>query len=234
MSAKNPLDSPIFASPGGRLISIREQQLVLSFLGKISSKLICDVGTGTGRLARIFIENGAQVIGVDINLKELKQTSSEFKRRHPDWFKPIVADACSLPFKDSTFDSIVCFRVLKYIPQYCLAIREMKRVLKPKGILVLEISNLYSWETLLRFKHFVRNLKLCSPHFFRKKQIRNLLHQEGLMVIASAPTYKIPFFFWSNIKSQKFLSLLSSLHRALLALPEEWLARGIVLECVKE
>ena len=53
--------------------------------------------------------------------------------RNPD----IVGDAEKLPFDDNSFGVIVCSEVFEHIPDTHQAVREMRRVLKPGGLLVL-------------------------------------------------------------------------------------------------
>jgi len=57
-----------------------------------------------------------------------------------------VGDAHRLDFPDQTFDRCRIDRVLQHIPQPALALKEVKRVLKPGGILVMSEPD---WRTLL-------------------------------------------------------------------------------------
>lgn len=49
----------------------------------------------------------------------------------------VVGDAHSLPFEDNKFETIVCTEVLEHLHSPLMAIKEMKRVLKPDGLLIL-------------------------------------------------------------------------------------------------
>lgn len=53
--------------------------------------------------------------------------------KHPD----IVADAHQLPLPDASFDVIVCSEVMEHLYNPFLAVSEMKRVLKPGGLLLV-------------------------------------------------------------------------------------------------
>jgi SAM-dependent methyltransferase len=55
----------------------------------------------------------------------------------------IVGDARILPFKDNVFDTVLALSFLHHIPNYWLAIREILRVLKPKGKVVGWEPNIY-------------------------------------------------------------------------------------------
>lgn len=59
----------------------------------------------------------------------------------------VKADICSLPFADSSFDVILCNHVLEHIPDDTLAIKELFRILKPKGWGILQIPQDLDRET---------------------------------------------------------------------------------------
>ncbi len=51
----------------------------------------------------------------------------------------VKADICNLPFKDNSYDIILCNHVLEHIPDDTKAMQELYRVLKPKGMGVFQI-----------------------------------------------------------------------------------------------
>ena len=51
----------------------------------------------------------------------------------------VKADICNLPFKDNSFDIILCNHVLEHIPDDTKAMQELYRVLKPTGMAILQI-----------------------------------------------------------------------------------------------
>ena len=59
----------------------------------------------------------------------------------------VKADICNLPFADNEFDVILCNHVLEHIPDDTKAMQELYRVLKPKGIAILQIPQDLSRET---------------------------------------------------------------------------------------
>lgn len=59
-----------------------------------------------------------------------------------DLLSPIAdvkADICNLPFKDNSYDVILCNHVLEHIPDDTKAMQELYRVLKPQGMAILQI-----------------------------------------------------------------------------------------------
>jgi ubiquinone/menaquinone biosynthesis C-methylase UbiE len=96
--------------------------------------LVLDVGCGTGRWLRRYRELGFQATGVDatpgmlVHAIECGTTA------------PLIAgEACYLPFANATFDCVSDITVVQHIPRSMQpqALREMMRVLKPGGRLIL-------------------------------------------------------------------------------------------------
>ena len=100
---------------------------------------ILDLGCGNGRLFEIV--NGAEYIGVDISEKMIQVA----KKRYPQ-AQFLVTSPLSLPFSENTFDKVFCLSVLHHIPSSQLRVqflREIKRVLKPQGLLFITVWNLW-------------------------------------------------------------------------------------------
>ncbi len=93
---------------------------------------VLDLGCGA---ASIWYElkniKDIDLMGVDISPKMIK----EAKKLYPK-DKFLVADSEKLPFKDESFDVIVCSSVLHHLPKPDKALKEMRRVLKPYGKLI--------------------------------------------------------------------------------------------------
>jgi ubiquinone/menaquinone biosynthesis C-methylase UbiE len=91
-----------------------------------------DVGCGEGRFCRTLNKRGIRATGVDPTQALLR----EARRRDPQG-DYIECGAESLPFADSVFDLVVSYLSLIDIQAYEAAIREMARVLKADGTLLI-------------------------------------------------------------------------------------------------
>jgi ubiquinone/menaquinone biosynthesis C-methylase UbiE len=113
--------------------------------------VILDLGCGTGEgTSRIHAE-GMTVIATDLSL-EMVRTAV---RRFPV-LRGCVADAAGLPFASERFDIVQSLGVLEYIGPYEQAVRELRRVLKPGGILVISVPNRQSlFRQLHRLERFI-------------------------------------------------------------------------------
>ncbi len=161
---------------------------------------VLDLGCGNGRNLIYFKEKIVDYFGVD-NSPELIKIA---KKKHPDQnFR--VDNALNLSFGDNFFDKVYSIAVLHQIPskEFRLQfLKEAKRVLRPKGLLVLTVWNLYRKEHIISV---IKNafLKLLGKteldyrdilvpwgnkleryyHFFSKKELRELAQEAGFKVI---------------------------------------------------
>ena len=102
---------------------------------KAASPKILDIGCGTADLSMAFSDSG-QVTGCDFCHEMLVRGIRKVKGRRSRF--PITlleADALALPFADETFDAVVSAFVLRNLADTRRALDEMRRVLKPGGVL---------------------------------------------------------------------------------------------------
>lgn len=98
-----------------------------------------DVGTGTGWIG-IGISKynrDAEVIGVDLSETMLKVATRNAAVENVQNIKFRKGDAKRLPFDDESFDSVFCHNMLHHIPEPVKMVKEMMRVLKKDGTLVI-------------------------------------------------------------------------------------------------
>ena len=93
---------------------------------------VLDLGAGTGVSTQELAKSGADVIGADISLGML----AVGRRVRPE-VKLVAADALALPFPDKTFDAVTASFVLRNVANTPAALRELARVTKPGGRMVI-------------------------------------------------------------------------------------------------
>jgi len=116
------------------VIAIRQAQIDL--LGPIDGAAIVDVGSGPGIYARDLALRGARVTAVD---SAPAMRTGAVAEAHAAGVTIDVADgeANALPFPDATFDAATLVQVIEYVPDAVGALREIARVLKPGGALLV-------------------------------------------------------------------------------------------------
>ncbi|MEO1020257.1 MAG: class I SAM-dependent methyltransferase [Pseudomonadota bacterium] len=97
-----------------------------------------DIGCGEGRFCRLLKSRNIAAIGID----PTRALIEEARRRDPEGDYRL-ASAEKLPFADDQFDLAVSYLTLIDIPDFRAAIREMTRVLKPGGTLLIANINAF-------------------------------------------------------------------------------------------
>ncbi len=99
--------------------------------------IVLDIGCGTGEFERLLLtENPQQVItGVDIS-EEMLLVAKQKCRTYPN-VSFQNASVSALPFADNSFDVVVSASAFHYFDDPDIALKEIKRVLKPDGKVVI-------------------------------------------------------------------------------------------------
>ena len=120
-------------------------------------KRVLDIGTGKGRLAIAAALRGARVTGLDLSEEMLKDARHAAKDvRSVIGFA--LGDAELLPYPNQVFDVVSCLEALMHFPHPDVALREMVRVTKPGGVVVLSVTNRLCLTALTRR---ITRLVLC-------------------------------------------------------------------------
>lgn len=115
------------------------------FNEKIRGKSTLDIGCGSGLQTILLTRLGAKVTGIDMTAGLTRLANYKIQNQNLDSFC-FISDAEFLPFTDRSFDLInCCGSVLDYM-NHKNGIKEIGRVLKPNGKLILGFDNYLSLE----------------------------------------------------------------------------------------
>jgi SAM-dependent methyltransferase len=118
--------------------TLLEGELLRSALSSVRSGRLLDVGCGRGRLAP-FLELGALTyVGLDRTRETETPARVASARRRSQAF--VVCEAQRLPFADESFDAAVLARVYHRLADPDETLRELRRVLRRGGLLILSVE----------------------------------------------------------------------------------------------
>jgi len=109
---------------------------VLHSLDIRSGERVLEIGVGTG-LSLPAYPSHCQVVGIDLAPEMLERASQKISENGWDHLCLRNMDALNLDFPDSSFDYITAFHVLSVVPNPVRMMREIHRVCKPQGTLVI-------------------------------------------------------------------------------------------------
>jgi len=103
---------------------------------------ILEVGCGAGLTTIELARRGYIVDGIDSSETMVEHTlHAAIESGARDWVKVVRGDAHSLPFEDSTFSLVLAVGVIPWIESPDTAVREMARVVRPGGYVLLTSDN---------------------------------------------------------------------------------------------
>ena len=130
--------------PGRRQKAAKILAVVGHFLGRdvtgpdsLSDLTVADVGCSGGFIADEFAQRGARVAGVDIDVPGLQKAHDRFGKS----VGFLCADGEALPFPDESLDVIVFNHIYEHVVDPDAVMRDLRRVLKPTGVLYLGLGN---------------------------------------------------------------------------------------------
>ncbi|MBD3165168.1 methyltransferase domain-containing protein, partial [bacterium] len=118
----------------GELILERRRRLA-SELSDILEKggRLLDLGCGNGAQTELFVDRFEQVVGVDVQSEPMAGSNVPAQ-----W---VTAMGEALPFRDASFDAVISFEVLEHVVSPVRTMRELHRILKPGGTVLISVPN---------------------------------------------------------------------------------------------
>lgn len=176
---------------------------------------ILDLAAGTATSSQPFARAGAYVVPCDFSLGMLKVG----KERHP-WMPFTAGDGTKLPFKDETFDAVTISFGLRNIQDTDAALRELYRVTKPGGRVVICEFSQPTWtpfrtvyiEYLMRALPSAARAVSSNPdaYVYLAESIRAWPDQAGLAA-------RLQDAGWSNVAWRNLTGGVVALHRGVRA-----------------
>lgn len=171
----------------------RAQQKSIELITKKNFSVL-EVGCGTGEgLLMLANKTKGRIVGIDISKVMLEKTREKIKQ-----FKNIKlkeANVENISYKNETFDVVMSTESFHHYVNPKKAIKEMTRVLKKNGELIITDANFY----LSIFNKLMEKIEPGCVHIYNKKEMKKLFIQEGFKDIKQKRT-AFAFFITKGVK----------------------------------
>jgi ubiquinone biosynthesis O-methyltransferase len=159
-----------------------ERKLVLELAGDIRGCKILDIGCGDGALTIDLARLGADVAGIDASAEMIDAAKERARRRNVD-VAFYVASAGNLPFGREQFDVVTAITILCFVDDAAPVFREIARVLRPGGRVVIgELGKWSSWAAARRVRAWLGASLWRQGRFRTAKALTELARQADLVV----------------------------------------------------
>lgn len=164
---------------------------------------VLDMGCGSGRhVGAAYQYPGITAIGADVSFDDLTQAKNRllFHDRigaHGGGAWGLnVADITALPFARHTFDLVICSEVMEHIHDEKAAARELFRVLKPGGPMVISVPRFFPEWICWRLSDEYHLANQGHIRIYRKERLVALFESCGLRLTASHHAHSLHTPYW--------------------------------------
>lgn len=182
---------------------VARYEIVMNLIGKeIRNKTILDVGCGDGVLSWMLANRGAKVVGIDISKEAIAFAKERCK--NIQGLKFVIASAYEIPFRNQSYDYVVCSEVAEHLSEPVRMISEIRRAWNEKGKIIISTP----------IKLTQRPLDRMHYKEFFEEEFEGLLKRyfKRVKIIKSHPLFWMEFqnkTFMKRIFNQLFLNVLN-------------------------
>ena len=184
---------------GTKTFFLYRLKMALSMLGTRKYEKLLDIGFGCGIFLPELLKRCDELHGIDIH-ENIHLVEDMMQK---EGLKSTLSNASvtKIPYPDKYFDCIVCMSVLEHIQDLRTAIREIRRVTKDDGTIVLgfPVDNVLSYVALWISYIWQPNAKLGEEHVSTHndilKELRNQLHVKQTRKFPSFVPLNLSLYF---------------------------------------
>lgn len=170
----------------------------------IKNKTILDIASGEGYGSNLMSQYASFVYGVDIDKPTVEHAQNKYKK---DNLSFLEGSTSKIPLDDKSVDVVVSFETLEHHGEHDKMIEEIKRVLRPNGLLFISTPDKYYYSDKRNYNNPFHVKELYKPDFitlinryFVDTQILSQSYLNGNSLLFDADTrekiqyYKGDFF----------------------------------------
>lgn len=197
---------------------------------------ILDFGTGSGYNALLLARSGFNVKGIDVN-NYVKYGKNNYNKLMTEDQRKLWNELSknskklifthynnALPYKQNTFDAVLAYAVLEHIPSNNIpnVLAEIRRVLKPKGLLyITRLPRKFAWT-----EHVAKSLGWgCHEKLYGDQEMTKILIKSKFKIIDIAFEEVLPAYPESI--TNMFYPLLKNMNKLLLHTPFKYFSHHL-------
>ncbi len=174
-----------FWERGGREYEDRAEAIALKRLLPGGGELMLELGAGAGRNTPRY-RGFRRIVLLDYSRTQLRKAQERLGRS--ERYIYVAADIYRLPFVDGLFDAATMIRTLHHMADPQRALRQVRRVLQPGAIFILEFANKRNLKAILRYllrrqdwnPFSLEPVEFAPLNFdFHPRAVREWLHESG-------------------------------------------------------
>lgn len=196
---------------------------------------ICDLGCGAGPVTYEMLKRGYNIVGLDYSFDMLQNAKRRLIAGGITGRPLINSNGETLPFQDEMFDCVVCLGVISYVENYENIIKEIFRILKPGGTVLISFRNKYNLianDPIALLKLLVKTAlvtlrlrerdKFRIGHYMVARDVVRLVNSNGFVFEKFKGIGFGPYSFWhkklfdedTSIRISSFITRLADVLRA--------------------
>jgi len=177
----------------------------------LKGKTVLDIASGEGYGSQLLSQYAEQVIGVDISSEAVDHANGKYLSKNLNF---VLGDAACIPLENNSVDVIVSFETIEHHDKHIEMMKEIKRVLNPKGILIISSPDkgffLNSDKNEFHVKElFSDEFKELIGQFFKNTYFYSQKIFSGSMIVLdqNSKEYKKPIIVNADGLSREFTAV---------------------------
>lgn len=128
----------------------------------INGKKVLDIACGEGYGSNLMAENAEQVTGIDLDRAVIEKAKKKYTRSNLLFCQ---GSTSHIPGADNCFDIVISFETLEHVEEQEQFFAEIKRVLKPGGLLLISTPDKHQYSELANYNNPFHKKELYEKEF---------------------------------------------------------------------